>query len=65
GLGVTLEGDFLAREELASGRLVTPFHLRDMAMRRPLRFLVMPKSKRRLHTVRAFRDWIMREMDID
>ncbi len=62
GLGVTLEGDFLASEELASGRLVTPFFLRDMAMRAPLRFLVIARSKRKLHTVRAFRDWLMREM---
>ena len=62
GMGVTLEGDFLASEELASGRLVTPFFLRDLAMRAPLRFLVIPKSKRKLHAVRSFRDWLMREM---
>jgi LysR family transcriptional regulator, glycine cleavage system transcriptional activator len=62
GMGVTLEGDFLASEELASGRLVTPFFLRDRAMRAPLRFVVIPKSKRKLHTVRSFRDWLMREM---
>jgi LysR family glycine cleavage system transcriptional activator len=65
GLGVALEGDFLAKEELATGRLVTPFLLRDTAMRVPLRFLVIPKAKRRLHTVRAFRDWIIREMRVD
>lgn len=62
GLGVALEGDFLASKELASGRLVTPFLLRDMAMRAPLRFLVIPHAKRKLHTVRSFRDWLMREM---
>lgn len=62
GLGVALEGDFLAKEELATGRLVTPFLLRDTAMRVPLRFVVIPKAKRKLHTVRSFRDWIMREM---
>jgi LysR family glycine cleavage system transcriptional activator len=65
GLGVALEGDFLAKEELATGRLVTPFLLRDTAMRVPLRFLVIPRSKRRIHTVRAFRDWITREMRVD
>ena len=65
GLGVALEGDFLAREELGSGRLVTPFLLREMAMRVPLRFLVIPKAKRNRHNVRSFRDWLMREMQSD
>ncbi len=65
GLGVALEGDFLAKEELASGRLVTPFPLRDMAIRLPLRFLVVPRSKRKLRTVQSFREWLMREMQSD
>lgn len=65
GLGVALEGDFLAKEELATGRLVTPFLLRDTAMRITLRYLVIPSSKRKSHTIRSFRDWIMREMQLD
>lgn len=65
GLGVALEGDFLANEELASGRLVTPFHLRDMGVKTPLRFLVIPNAKRKLKTVRSFREWLIREINAD
>lgn len=65
GLGVALEGDFLANEELASGRLVTPFHLREMAVKAPLRFLVIPNAKRKLNTVRSFREWLIREINAD
>lgn len=65
GLGITLEGDFLASAELASGSLVTPSVLRDMAMRAPLRFLAIPKAKRKLQRVRTFRDWLLREMHAD
>jgi LysR family glycine cleavage system transcriptional activator len=62
GLGVVLESDFLAKEELASGRLVVPSKLRDMGVRRPLRFMVIPTAKLKLHTVQAFRHWLTREM---
>ena len=44
---------------------MTPFLLREMAMRVPLRFLVIPKAKRNRHNVRSFRDWLMREMQSD
>lgn len=62
GLGVVLEGDFLASEELAAGRLVTPFSLRDTGMRTPLRYLIIPKAKKGSRNVRLFKDWLMREM---
>jgi LysR family transcriptional regulator, glycine cleavage system transcriptional activator len=62
GLGVALEGDFLASEELASGRLVTPFLLRDTAIKVPLRFLVIARAKLNQPKVQAFRHWVLREM---
>lgn len=62
GLGIALEGDLLASEELVSGRLVTPFSLRDTAMREPLRYLVIPESSFKLPNVEAFREWLLRQM---
>jgi LysR family transcriptional regulator, glycine cleavage system transcriptional activator len=62
GLGIALEGDLLASEELAAGRLITPFSLRDTAVREPLRYLVIPRPSAKLPNVRTFRDWLLREM---
>lgn len=65
GLGVALEGDFLASEELASGRLVTPFLLRGTAICTPLRYLTVPEEKQNIETVQVFRNWLFREMRIN
>jgi len=64
GLGVALEGDFLASEELASGRLVYPMSPRRGAIRTPLRFLMIPETKFKRAGVQAFRQWLLREMGI-
>ena len=62
GLGIALESEFLASEELASGRLTTPFELRSTAIEAPLRFLVIPREKLKMPKVQAFRQWILEEI---
>ena len=59
GLGIAIAHVAFVREDLARGRLVIPFHL-------PMRneagyYLVYPKSKLRQPTLRAFREFILRE----
>jgi len=62
GMGIALEGDLLANEELLSGRLVTPFPLRDTAVSGPLRYLAIPESNVKVPIVQSFREWLHRQM---
>jgi LysR family glycine cleavage system transcriptional activator len=63
GLGIALEGDFLASEDLASGRLVVPPALREMRVRRSLRVLVMREDRWNEPICRSFRDWLFRNLE--
>lgn len=57
GLGIALMPHFLVAEDIRSGRLCVP-HPR--AIRTEVAyFLIYPRSKARLLTVRSFRDWVM------
>jgi len=60
GLGIALEGDLLASEELATGRLVVPPGLRGLAVRRSLRSLLIPEAQVSARKVQVFRDWLYR-----
>ena len=59
GLGIVLEGDFLAGEDLASGRLVVPSALSDFSVRRSMRSFVVPQTQATSRKVVLFRDWLM------
>lgn len=58
GLGVALEGEFLAAEEIASGRLVVPPGLRHLRWRKCLRSFVVPQTQLSSPSVRVFREWL-------
>lgn len=60
GLGIALEGDFLASEELAAGRLVIPHALRNLSVRKTLRYVVVPETQTKSEKVLVFRDWLFR-----
>jgi LysR family glycine cleavage system transcriptional activator len=60
GLGIALEGDFLASEELAAGRLVVPPALRGLITRKSLRHFIVPETRAKEEKVLVFRDWIFR-----
>ena len=62
GIGIALEGDFLASEDLASGRLVIPPALRSMRMRKSLRSLVVPEKHARAPKYLLFREWLFRNL---
>lgn len=62
GMGIALEGEFLASEDLANGRLVVPPALRDMRVRRSLRMLVMREERWNETKCRHFRDWLFRNI---
>jgi LysR family transcriptional regulator, glycine cleavage system transcriptional activator len=62
GLGLALLPRFLIREELSSDRLV-------VAIDRPVRsehayYLVLPEAKADLHSVIAFKDWLLESCDV-
>lgn len=63
GLGIVLEGDILASEELASGRLVVPPALRGQVARKSLRNFVVPETQANTEKVQIFRDWLFRMID--
>ncbi len=63
GLGIALEGDFLASEELAAGRLVVPPALRGLVARKSLRHFIVPETQAYTDKVQIFRDWIFRMID--
>lgn len=61
GQGVALVTPELWRAELRSGRLVQPFPLTvDLGSRY---WLVYPKARRQLAKLRAFRDWLLAEVE--
>jgi LysR family glycine cleavage system transcriptional activator len=62
GLGVALEGEFLAGEDLASGRLVVPLGLRDLKVRRPLRSYVVPDRSAKDERQKLFRNWLFKNV---
>lgn len=59
GLGIVLEGDFLAGEDLASGRLVVPPALRAYVVRKSMRSFIVPESRADSPKVKVFRNWLM------
>ncbi len=63
GLGIALEGDILASEELATGRLVVPPALRGLVARKSLRNFVVPETQANTRKVQIFRDWLFRMID--
>lgn len=62
GIGIALEGDFLASEDLASGRLVVPPALRDMRIRKSLRSLAVSERYARAPKYLIFRDWLFKNL---
>jgi LysR family transcriptional regulator, glycine cleavage system transcriptional activator len=58
GLGIVLEGDFLARPELESGALVEPFRGMQKELRTCRHFLVYPHSRAEIPKIQAFSNWI-------
>lgn len=60
GLGIALEGDFLAGEDLAAGRVIVPPALRGLAIRRSLRNLVVQDTNSRIEKINLFRDWLFK-----
>jgi DNA-binding transcriptional LysR family regulator len=63
GLGVALEGEFLAGEDLASGRLVVPPGLRDLKVRRPLRSYLVPDRSAKDERQKLFRNWLFKNLE--
>jgi LysR family glycine cleavage system transcriptional activator len=63
GLGIALEGEFLASEELAAGRLVVPPALRGLVARKSLRNFIVPETQANTEKVQIFRDWLFRMID--
>lgn len=62
GIGIALEGEFLASEDLASGRLVIPPALRTMRIRKSLRSLVVSEKHAHSPKYLLFRDWLFRNL---
>jgi len=60
GQGVALINPFFFPDDLASGRLVTPFDL--LATTDRSYWLVYPKARRRSAKIEAFRDWVLSEV---
>jgi LysR family glycine cleavage system transcriptional activator len=58
GLGIVLEGDFLARVELDSGALVEPFRDVQKELRTCRHFLVYPHARAEIPKIRIFANWI-------
>lgn len=64
GLGVVLEGDFLARQELDSGQLVEPFKKIQKEFRTCRHFMVYPHGRAEVPKIRAFAAWIRDEIQL-
>lgn len=63
GLGVALESTLLAAREIAAGRLVAPLAGRSTDIRYVGHRLVFPRANRQQRAVRAFAEWLTREME--
>jgi LysR family glycine cleavage system transcriptional activator len=59
GLGLAIGHEALVVDELAAGRLITPFRLRVPTPH--AHYLVYPRWLTRRPALRAFRDWILAE----
>jgi LysR family transcriptional regulator, glycine cleavage system transcriptional activator len=62
GQGVAILMPALFTEELADGRLVQPFPLVQQHANESHYWLVYPEARRRSPKIRAFRDWILKEI---
>lgn len=56
-IGIALEGDLLAKEDIKSGKLVTPSTLNILSVSHSLRSIVISESKAKLTKIRLFRKW--------
>ncbi len=65
GLGVALESTRLAERELASGRLVRPLDGACQDVVYTGHWLVFPRSKRYLQSLRLFSGWITKELGLE
>jgi LysR family glycine cleavage system transcriptional activator len=63
GLGVVLESDVLASEELRAGRLIAPFGDFDFAVETTTYYLVRSASRRNSAQISAFENWLQAELD--
>lgn len=63
GLGVALESTRLAEPEMSSGRLVRPLADCEQEVRYIGHFLVFSSATRQRHTIGAFKEWLLRELD--
>ncbi|MBC7310854.1 MAG: LysR family transcriptional regulator [Rhizobium sp.] len=61
GQGVAILTPLLYRDELASGRLIQPFSLR--ARDGKGQWLIYPENRRNVPKIRAFRQWILKELE--
>jgi LysR family glycine cleavage system transcriptional activator len=64
GLGIALEGDFLAGEDLAAGRVIVPPALRQLAIRRSLRSFVVQEPNSGVDKIMVFRDWLFKMLSV-
>jgi LysR family glycine cleavage system transcriptional activator len=62
GLGVILESELLAAQEIADGRLVAPFAQERFGVATESYFLVRPAGSRNATQVGRFEDWLRRAM---
>ncbi len=58
GLGIILESDFLADEEITSGALVRPFETDPLTESHTAYYLVLNAESEASHSAHAFADWI-------
>lgn len=62
GLGVVLESDLVAEQELASGRLVRPLRDASHSVRYVGHYLVHPRRPTQPHAVTQFKQWLFSEL---
>ncbi|MGK0148416.1 LysR substrate-binding domain-containing protein [Pseudomonas putida] len=62
GLGVVLESDLVAEQELASGRLVSPLRHVSNSVRYVGHYLVHPRRPRQPHAVSQFKQWMFKAL---
>jgi LysR family glycine cleavage system transcriptional activator len=63
GLGIAMEGELLAREDLISGSLVTPPALKRLSTTQSLRSLVISEAKEKLRPIKLFREWFFDQVN--
>ncbi|MGE8112013.1 LysR substrate-binding domain-containing protein [Pseudomonas sp. 22082] len=65
GLGVVLESDLVAEQELASGRLVRPLREVSHSVRYVGHYLVHPRRPTQPHAVTQFKEWLFKELAVN